>query len=62
MTDKTRQDHHNEGQRDGAAGEYNRPHGFFDEHFNWSAESRAEQRANNKAYDQGYHHGRSQSR
>jgi hypothetical protein len=56
------QDHHDDGQSDGASGEYHQPHSItpLDEVVQ-SDRLLDEMREDNKAYDKGYEHGRKQS-
>lgn len=54
MSDKTRTDHNNDGQRDASEGNgYNAPHGFWDEMSTFGDE-RKEVTENNQAYGAGF--------
>ena len=57
--DKTKQDHHNDGQTDASNDTYDPPHDLLDDAIGFffkSSDSYREMHEENEAYDKGYHH------
>ena len=62
MAGKTSTDHHNDGQRDGANGEYEPPHSLTKEFFTWSSDRLKEIHSDNESYREGWRNAENQKK